>query len=90
MEFTASLKVSGGDDVRRTDTVWANGTQVDQKTYEFTNPCSQAAANEKDWGVIYTRNSLGTFTLRHKADLVDLFGRKLNNVKIVTTGELIK
>ena len=90
VEFTASLKVSGGDNVRRTDTVWANDNQVDQKTYEFTNPCSQAAANEKDWGVIYSRSSLGTFTLRHKADLVDLFGRKLNNVKIVTTGELIK
>ncbi|MFC2158487.1 tetratricopeptide repeat protein [Acidobacteriota bacterium] len=89
VEFTAKVKVSGGDNVRRTDTVWVDSNQIFSKMHEFTQACGLANPVEFEEDV-YTRNSLGTFSIRHKADLVDLFGRQLKNVEIVSTGTLKK
>ncbi|MFB0564408.1 MAG: hypothetical protein ACETWK_01860 [Candidatus Aminicenantaceae bacterium] len=62
-----SITVGGGDGATRTDIVWVDDVEKLRETTTFNQSCS---ANEKvDYEVIYTRNSTGTFTVRHKVNL---------------------
>lgn len=68
IELKLSLKISGGDGVTRTDTVYIDGGKILEDTNTFSQSCSNRTY-EKDFGVIYSRNSVGTFTVRHQVNL---------------------
>ena len=65
--MTMSVTVAGGDNGKRHDMAWVDGTSILDQTNTFTEPCS--ASGSRVYDNIYSRSSLGSFTLRHKVEL---------------------
>jgi hypothetical protein len=61
------VDISGGDNGKRYDQAWIDGVKILDETNTFTEPCS--APGTKNTGTVYTKTSLGNFTLRHKIEL---------------------
>lgn len=62
-----SVTIEGGDNGKRHDLAWIDGAQILDATNTFSQPCSSPGA--KDYNDIYTRNSTGSFTLKHQVQL---------------------
>ncbi len=84
-----SLTTSGGDGITRVDTIWVDNDQKLNVTNTYTQPCSNRTV-EHEYEDFYTRSSLGSFTVRHKINLTDTFGRTVRYVKIISHGKTTK
>jgi hypothetical protein len=67
VSMTLSVDVGGGDNGKRHDLAYIDGALVLDKTNTFTQPCSTPGS--VSYNNIYSRTSLGSFTLRHKVEL---------------------
>ncbi len=83
IELTVSLKIGGGDGKTRVDTVWVDNVQKLNETNSFAGACPNTG-NEKEYNNFYSRASTGQFTIRHKVDVSDTFGRAVKNIKVLS------
>ncbi|MBM3296248.1 MAG: hypothetical protein FJY83_01475 [Candidatus Aminicenantes bacterium] len=72
------VEVGGGDNGKRHDLAWVDDILRLDQTNTFTQPCS--SPGKITYPNIYSRNSVGSFTLRHKVELSTTSGDAVNSV----------
>ncbi len=88
VSLVLDVEVGGGDNGRRHDQAWVDGSLVLDETNTFSQSCS--SPGKVYYADIYGRSSLGSFTLRHKVELSRSSGDKLDSANIATDVKIIK